>query len=107
MKKHSPPPPGPGRPKGVPNKLSGSARENIGKVYQALGDIDGHVKYLKAHPKALADFYSRVYPQLLAVNIQHSGDAANPIQAKMILEIVHTRDPEVPGGNGGNGGNVQ
>ncbi len=73
------PTPGPGRPKGVPNKLSRTAKENIEKVYGVLGDIGGHVMFLKKHPRELAKFYSEVYPKLLAINVQHSGPEGGPM----------------------------
>ncbi|MCX6575357.1 MAG: hypothetical protein NTV82_03065 [Candidatus Aminicenantes bacterium] len=71
--------PGPGRPKGTPNKLSRTAKENIEKVYGMLGDLKGHVAFLKKHPRELAKFYSDVYPKLLAINVQHSGPNGGPM----------------------------
>lgn len=71
--------PGPGRPAGVPNKLTRSARENIDEVYRKLGDVKGHVEFLQEHPRALADFYSHVYPLLLAIKVEHSGPGGEPM----------------------------
>jgi hypothetical protein len=68
------PGPGPGRKKGVPNKLTHTAKINIEKVYIALGSIKGHVEFLKSHPKALADFYANVYPRLLPLDINQGGE---------------------------------
>ncbi len=62
-----------GRKRGVPNKLTRTARENIQAVYGALGDITGHVKFLQTHPLALADFYNNVYPRLLPLDVNHGG----------------------------------
>jgi hypothetical protein len=80
------PVPGPGRPKGTPNKLGREAKENIDEVYRKLGDIKAHVAFLKKHPRELAKFYSDVYPKLLAVNVQHSGPNGGPISA--VINIV-------------------
>ena len=68
-----------GRPKGSLNKLSRTAKENIEKVYGMLGDLKGHVVFLKKHPRELAKFYSDVYPKLLAINIQHAGPNGGPM----------------------------
>ena len=71
--------PGPGRPKGLPNKLGHEAKENIDEVYRKLGDIKAHVLFLQKHPKELAKFYSDVYPKLLAISVQHSGPEGGPM----------------------------
>lgn len=72
-KSNLPPGPGPGRPKGLPNKLTRTAKENIQAVYKKLGDIDGHVDFLNTHPLAKADFYNNVYPRLLPLDVNHGG----------------------------------
>ncbi len=91
---HLPPGPGPGRPKGCQNKLTRTAKENIQAVYEKLGDIVGHVKFLQTHPLALADFYNNVYPRLLPLDVNHGGS----VNAVLRFEYAN--------GNGnGNGGN--
>lgn len=77
------PHPGPGRTKGIPNKLSRTAKENIEKVYGELGDVKGHVEFLKTHPAALADFYSNVYSKLIPLDVSHSGE----VRATVIFEM--------------------
>jgi hypothetical protein len=74
--------PGPGRKKGVPNRLSRTARENINEVYSRLGDIDGHVAFLERHPAEKAKFYADVYPKLLALQVEHSGPGGGPLVFK-------------------------
>jgi len=92
---------GPGRPKGLPNKITKTAKENIEAVYAGLGGIQAHIEFLKKHPRALADFYATVYPRLLPAKIEASGENGKPLN--VLLEVVHVRATEVPGGNGGNG----
>jgi hypothetical protein len=36
---------GPGRRKGVPNVLSGQAKENIAEAFERLGGVDGMVRW--------------------------------------------------------------
>lgn len=71
--------PGPGRPKGVPNKLSRTAKENIEAVYAGLGGVKGQIGFLKAHPKVLADFYTNVYPRLIPLDVSHSGELKSTV----------------------------
>jgi hypothetical protein len=63
-----------GRPPGRRNKITRLAKDNINAVYEGLGSIEGHIKFLRIHPKALQDFYSNVYPRLLPLDVQHGGD---------------------------------
>lgn len=77
------PNPGPGRPKGVRNKVTGTAKDNINAVYEALGSIEAHVRFLKEHPRALADFYSNVYPRLIPLDVQHGGANGGPIKTQV------------------------
>jgi hypothetical protein len=74
--------PGPGRPKGMPNKTSRIAKENIETVYAGLGGVKEHIAFLKRHPKCLADFYRDVYPKLLAINVQHGGEISHTLSFK-------------------------
>jgi hypothetical protein len=60
---------GPGRPKGVPNVLSGQAKDNIAAVFDRLGGIDEMVKWAEAHK---TEFYTRVYPRLLPMTVSGS-----------------------------------
>ncbi len=54
-----------GRVKGTPNKVSGTAKENIIAVFTRLGGTAGMAKWAKAHP---VEFY-RIYARLLPVEV--------------------------------------
>jgi hypothetical protein len=58
---------GPGRPTGRSAKTTGEAKDNIAEVFQILGGVEGMAKWATQHPK---EFYCRVYPKLIGVNVQ-------------------------------------
>ncbi len=54
-----------GKPKGTPNKLSASAKENIALVFDRMGGVEGMAKWAKANP---TEFY-KIYPRLLPIEV--------------------------------------
>jgi hypothetical protein len=68
--------PGPGRPKGVPNKLSGTAKENIEKVFEGMGGVDGMIKWAGSSERNKTIFFSDIYPRILPMDVAHSGSVA-------------------------------
>lgn len=85
--------PGPGRPKGVPNKLTQSAKDAISQAAESLGGADRLVAWAKEDPLNERAFWSSIYPKLLplqvtgegggalTVQIMRFGDAGNPAAA--------------------------
>lgn len=79
-----PPGPGPGRPKGMPNKHTTLLREAIVLGAEAVGDagrdgLIGYCRYLaREEPRAFAALLGKVLP------LQLTGDAGGPI----VVEIV-------------------
>ena len=65
--------PGPGRPAGRPNKITGQAKENIAEVFEILGGVEGMVKWARNHP---TEFYCKIYPKLIGVDVQAETDEA-------------------------------
>jgi len=64
-----------GRPKGVPNKVSGNAKENIQAVFLRLGGTSRMAEWAEENP---TDFY-KIYSRLIPTDVKLSGDAENPI----------------------------
>lgn len=61
--------PGSGRKAGEPNKLSGTAKENIAAVFSGLGGISAMQTWAKQNPN---EFY-RLYGRLLPIDTHVSG----------------------------------
>lgn len=64
-----------GRPKGVPNKVSGNAKENIQAVFLRLGGTSRMAEWAEGN---LNEFY-KIYARLIPADVKLSGDAENPI----------------------------
>ena len=82
--------PGPGRPKGVPNKVTGQLKEMILAALDKAHD-DGGVGYLmqqaRDNPNAFLSLVGKVLPMTV------SGDPENPLAIVTRIELV-------AGGNG-------
>lgn len=68
--------PGPGRPKGVPNRTTQAAKEAIAQAAAELGGSARLVEWAQENPKNEFAFWSQIYPKLLPLQV--SGDADNP-----------------------------
>lgn len=64
-----------GRPKGVPNKITGTAKENIQAVFTRLG---GTARMAEWAEQNQTEFY-KLYARLIPADVKLSGDAENPI----------------------------
>jgi hypothetical protein len=69
--------PGPGRPKGVPNKFKRTAKENIEKVFEALGGWKGMETWARKSEKNKTIFYSDIFPKLISLDVSHSGEISH------------------------------
>ena len=69
--------PGPGRPKGCPNKLSRIAKDNIAQAFERLGGVKGFVTWIKRTPRNQETFYRDIYPKILSLDVQHSGELSH------------------------------
>ena len=78
--------PGPGRPKGVPNKTTQSAKEAIALAAAGLGGTARLVKWAKEDPKNEATFWGSIYPKLIPVTL--AGDSNSPLTVHSIIRRV-------------------
>jgi hypothetical protein len=65
--------PGPGRPKGMPNKTTLIAKTAIATAAQELGGADRLVAWAKEDPVNERAFWVSVYPKLIPAQLEHSG----------------------------------
>ena len=85
--------PGPGRKKGVPNKLTMAAKDAIAAAAQGLGGVERLVAWAKEDPLNERAFWTSVYPKLIPVQV--TGEDGGPINSRIVLEVagVCPRDP--------------
>jgi hypothetical protein len=63
--------PGPGRPAGRPNKITGQAKENIAECFDMLGGVEGMFEWARNHQ---AEFYCKIYIKLIGVDVEPKTD---------------------------------
>lgn len=63
-----------GRQKGTPNKLGGTAKENIACVFTRLGGIQAMVAWAEKNP---TQFYG-IYAKLLPIDLEVGGKEGAP-----------------------------
>ena len=63
------PGPGPGRPKGVPNKTTQLAKNVITQAAEQLGGTERLVQWAKENPGNERAFWTTIYPKVLPLQI--------------------------------------
>jgi len=66
--------PGPGRPKGSPNKTTAAAKDAIAQAAAELGGTNRLVSWAKEDPKNERAFWTIVYPKLLPLQVSGGMD---------------------------------
>jgi hypothetical protein len=67
--------PGPGRPKGVPNKATTAAKEAIALAAEGLGGTERLIAWAQEEPQNERLFWSSIYPKLLPLTVGGEGAA--------------------------------
>ena len=65
--------PGPGRPKGSPNKTTKAAKEAIAEAAEKLGGTNRLVSWAKEDPLNERAFWATIYPKLLPLTVNASA----------------------------------
>lgn len=76
----------PGRPKGVPNKLTTTVKEAIVSAAEGLGGTQRLIDWCKEDPKNESQFWVSVYPKLLPLQV--SGENGGPIQFQEVRRLI-------------------
>ena len=76
----------PGRPKGVPNKLTTTVKEAIVLAAEGLGGTQRLIDWCKEDPKNESQFWVSVYPKLLPLQV--SGENGGPIQFQEVRRLI-------------------
>jgi len=70
--------PGPGRPKGVPNKFTASIREAFKEAFDGMGGAQGLMEWGTANPNLFYPLASKLIP------IEVTGPEGEPLTVKII-----------------------
>jgi hypothetical protein len=81
--------PGPGRPKGVPNKATRAAKEAIAFAAEGLGGAERLVAWAQEDPLNERAFWTSIYPKLLPLQV--AGDPDSPLTVINRIERVLIR----------------
>ncbi len=73
---------GPGRPKGLQNKLTTSVKDAIASAADALGGSTRLVEWAKEDPLNERAFWTSIYPKLLPLQV--TGDGGGPLQVHIV-----------------------
>lgn len=73
QKSNLPPGPGPGRPKGIPNKTTQAAKDAIAQAAAELGGAHRLVEWAKEDPQNEKAFWTAIYPKLLPLQVNGAG----------------------------------
>jgi hypothetical protein len=87
------PGPGPGRPKGIPNKTTQAAKDAIAMAADRLGGVDRLVAWAQEEPQNERAFWSSIYPKLLPLQVNGAGAAGEHLVGVKV-EFVRAKAPE-------------
>ncbi len=80
---------GMGRPKGVPNKTTRTAKEAIALAAEGLGGTDRLIAWAKEDPLNERAFWSSIYPKLLPLQVANADDEEFKVVSR--IELVAMR----------------
>ena len=83
------PGPGPGRPKGVPNKVSGLAKDAVAKVFDDIGGVDAMCEWAKGNQ---TQFYA-IYAKLLPLQVNGAGENGEHLISGITITVVKQDAP--------------
>lgn len=78
----------PGRPKGVPNKTTQTAKDAIAAAAEALGGAARLTAWAQEDPSNERVFWGTIYPKLLPLQVTGEGGGPVIIQASALDERI-------------------
>jgi hypothetical protein len=84
-----PPSPGPGRYKGIPNKIGRQAKDNVVAVFDQVGGVEAMVKWAKRNKTEFYKLYARLIPSY--VQAQVNVRAAAELSDAELVDIIEGR----------------
>lgn len=80
--------PGPGRPKGVPNKATALLKDAILQAAERAGGDGGMVEYLTQQAQENPGPFMALLGKVLPIQTMHGSDPENPLPGVITLNIV-------------------
>jgi hypothetical protein len=78
------PGPGPGRPKGSPNKTTSLAKSVISGAADELGGMERLVRWAKESPKNEYAFWTGIYPKVLPLQVNADIEANIAVRGALV-----------------------
>jgi len=75
---------GPGRPKGIPNKVSGLAKDAVAKVFEDIGGVAQMAEWARANQ---TQFY-QIYAKLLPLQVNGAGESGEHLISGVTITLV-------------------
>lgn len=79
---------GPGRPKGMLNKTTQTAKDAIATAAAALGGADRLVAWAQEDPANERVFWGTIYPKLLPLQVSGPGENGEHLFGEVVRRIV-------------------
>lgn len=79
---------GPGRPKGLPNKITAEAKTMIGLAFEGLGGLEKLIETANTSDSMRMTFYTQLYAKLIPVQIQGKIDATIEGDGKLLADAM-------------------
>lgn len=67
------PPKSPGRPKGVPNRLTMTVKRAIEATFEGTGGVEAFIEWAKANPGEFYKLWAKLLPVDIKADIKHTG----------------------------------
>ena len=80
--------PGPGRPKGIPNKTTQAAKDAIAEAFDKMGGVPALIDWTEKSDDNRKVFYSQIWPKIVPLAV--GGDKDNPLVTEVVQRIVRS-----------------
>ena len=83
------PGPGPGRPVGLPNKMTVAAKEAFNLAFQGLGGVDALIEWGKENRTEFYKLYARLIPQTLigSIGVYDATADAELVKSRLLARV--------------------
>ncbi len=102
------PGPGPGRPAGLPNKLTVAAKQAFSLAFEGIGGVEALIEWGKENKSAFYTLYARLIPQELvgSLGIYDASADARLVRLKLVSETSRVIEGAVIRSTDGDGASV-